>query len=118
MSSWLSQGWPWPCQTCTKRTPRSSNHRRTVAAQFGTAKFEIGDRAPPWGKGKLGRDSDDRRPQPPVLRKTANQNFVDCGLSCREKGRYGSTCIIQKESQSEKLMCLPSGVHRTSSPTS
>ena len=27
MSSWLSQGWPAPCQTCTKRTPRSISRR-------------------------------------------------------------------------------------------
>ena len=27
MSSWLSQGWPSPCQTCTKRTPRSIRRR-------------------------------------------------------------------------------------------
>ena len=27
MSSWLSHGCPWPCQTCTKRTPCSSSRR-------------------------------------------------------------------------------------------
>ena len=27
MSSWLSHGWPAPCQTWTKRTPRSSSRR-------------------------------------------------------------------------------------------
>src|SRR5712692_1350522 len=27
MSSWLSHGWPLPCHTCTKRTPRSISRR-------------------------------------------------------------------------------------------